>query len=315
MEKFEEILDKALLELKQGTSKDAVLLKWPEHRQALEPLLAVTEQFSNLPKNPVPEPAMQRKYLQVPIKTHAWFAWVHVSRLVSVSAAAFLLIAGSAATVYGAARSLPGQTLFPLRKTAEQIQLHFASNDIERANIQLKITQERLADAQEVFSSPHSNTSQQVAALNELNSQTGTALQTVKSVATNNQGGSPLAASLKTISTQQQVLLNTITASDKTASTTATQPQAVAMLRAAAADEQKVLISLNQTTAIASSTPEVKGAATGTSTLPSLLVDQTSSTSSTSSAPSHIEKDIPLPQPSQAIGTFIPESPAPQFQP
>ncbi len=264
MEKIEDILDQALLDLKNGLSTEEIFSKWPKHELELKQLLSVAEQFNSLPKNNIPAPVMQRKYLQVPIKTHAWFAWVHMSRWVNVSIGAVLLIAGFATTAYGAARSLPGQTLFPIRKTAEKIQLHFAKNDIERANIQLKITQERLADAQVVFSSPDSSSEQQAAALDELASQTGTALQTVKSATdNNNQDQSPIVASLNKISSKQQELIETINSVTQSDSTT-TASSAVATLLAAAADEQRVLISLNQKT---SSTP-----ATSTATSDSLVV-------------------------------------------
>ncbi len=400
MEKLEDILDKALLELKQGTPKEVIVSKWPEHSRQLAAFLAISEQLTALPKNNIPSPVMQRKYLHMPIKNQAWFAWVHMSRFVSVSMASLLLIAGFAATAYGAAKSLPGQILFPLRKTAEQLQLDFASNDIQRANIQLKITKQRLADAQEVFSSPGANPEQQVAALNELTSQTSATLQTVQSVASSNnpQTNSPLVASLNNISDQQQALLQKITSTDQSASATGTSAQAVALnqfkLVAANTNEQSALISLNPdadsvvttqpisyigpndviadgtTFSIDSDTfvkavdqqiisfkdlkvgdvvtiiggrsssgapltakeilvTSVQGAsttATGTtSTLPSILTPDTnassssstsiSTTPSTAATSSDTQTEIPIPTPSQAIGTFIPESPAPQFKP
>jgi hypothetical protein len=352
MEKFEDILDKALCELKAGASKDTIFSKWPQHQQQLAEYLAVAEMFGPLPKNQIPVPTMQRKYLTMPIKSRAWFVWVHFSKYVSISMGALLLIAGFATTAYGAARSLPGASLFPLKKMAEQIQLDFASNDVQRANIQLQITKERLADAREVFSSPNSSSQQQAAALNELASQTGAAVQTVQSAAAVNQDKTPLVASLNNISNQQQALIKTITSNNgniENSSATATPPQqAVATLIAATASEQKALIYLNQ------GNGSVQGAATGTptstafsttttatSTTPSVSDSTTSTASSTPASPAgglplvnspaaaststgttslpteqagtQDDNNVPLPAPSQAIGTFIPGDPRPQY--
>ncbi len=328
MEKFEDILDKALTELKAGASKEAIFSKWPQYKQQLAEFLTVAEMFSALPKNQIPAPAMQRKYLRMPVKSQAWFAWVHLSKYVSISMGAMLLIAGFATTAYGAARSLPGEALFPLRKVAEQIQLDFASNDVARANIQLKITRERLADVREVFSSPGSSSQQQAAALNELASQTGAAVQTVQTATVNNQNKAPLVASLNNISSQQQALIQSITSGNQDSSATSAPTQAVATLMAATASEQAALIYLNQggslVQAAATGTPtstqsSVVSAATSTasSTLPEINVSATSSSSTTTTVngtgSAEDNTNIPLPAPSQAVGTFIPGDPAPQY--
>lgn len=244
---FEDILNSAIAELKKGTPKDEVLLLWPEYKEQLLSYLEIATQLSALPKNRVPKPVMRRKYAANQVKTHVWFAWLHFSRFVGVSMAALLLLAGSSVTAYKVLQSLPGQPLFSLKKSIEQVQLQFATSDAAKANLQMDITKKRLAEAQAVFNSPASSPEEQVAALNELNNQTSATLQTVKSTA-DNQSASPLAASLQAISQQQQALLNKIQSSSGKLASNDNSPQASAVQQlkqmVAATNEQANVIAL-----------------------------------------------------------------------
>ena len=251
MKPFEEILDLALSDLRSGLSSEEILSKWPEHKDELSPLLEAMSNFHSLPKNKIPAPAMQRKYLQIPVKTHLWFTWVNLSRFAAPSMAAILLIAGVATTAYGAVKSLPGQPLFTVKKGVETIELHFASTDAEKAALQVTITKQRLADAQQVFSSPGTTPDQQLAALNELNSQTDATLQVVQSASQTNSAANNtvISNSLQEISKQQQALLQKITQTASTNSTTPDSTQQVAALQQfkqviAATNEKASLITL-----------------------------------------------------------------------
>ena len=248
MKKPEDILDQALLELKKGTPKAEIVSKWPKYKDELTEYLSIAETFSSIAKNPVPRPALQRKYLRLAHKAGFWNIFMNLSNLVAVSAVALLMIAG---TAYGAMQSLPGQPLFSLKKTTEQIELHFASNNIDKANLQLTIAKKRLADAQKVFSDPGATPNQQLAALAEVTTQTNQTLQAVKTVAKQDtSAGSPIAASLQDISQQQENLINQIQSTDTTAAPSSSpnsQTRAIAQLREvqAATNEQASLISLN----------------------------------------------------------------------
>ncbi len=392
MPKIEEILELALSELRNGTSIDALISRWPEHKDELKEYLSIAKNLSSIPKKNVPKPAMQRKYLSVPIKQHFWFAWLHFTRFTAASMAALLLIAGFATTAYGAMKSLPGQTLFPVKKTAEKIQLHFASNDIERANLQLKITKERIADAQTIFSSEKTTPDQKLAALTELTDQTDATLKSVKSAAnSSNQTPSPIAESLQDITHQQQALLNKIDSQNKVANNdnsnsavkqfrqmvAATNEQAsiislkpdpntvivsgivslikpdsiivdkieiltststVYKLEQGLATTSKALLEDQQVLVISEKRPStttltakeilittLSGQVQGISTTtPSSLNTSTSSTSTlpstkiikpTTSTSSVISFPLPATQNDQAVGTFIPEDPTPQYNP
>ena len=125
-----------------------------------------------------------------------------------------LLLASGAVTAYAAWNSLPGNSLFGLKRAEENAQLIFTINPQAKAKLAVVLAQKRLAEAQQVFSNPAQNNQQeQTAALAELSSQTSSALAAVSSVAqTNPQSANnhPLLSSLENLTQQQQSLLTQI---------------------------------------------------------------------------------------------------------
>lgn len=221
MDSIEQIFEQACKKLEQGCSKAEVLSLWPDLAKELEPLLDTASLFYSLPKKDIPEPAMQRKYILVPAK-RLWLHWIRVSRFAAVSTSVLLLGALLSGTGYAASRSVPGQILFSLKKTAEHLQLQLASNPQEKLNLQIKIAQERLNDAQTVVNSQERDPQKEVAALNELASETkntaevldqATKDKTTSLIATKDH---PLIASLNTITSQQQKLLKNLGAQNQT---------------------------------------------------------------------------------------------------
>jgi hypothetical protein len=216
MNNSEQIYNKALEMLKKGRSKEEVLLEFPEHKAELEPLLEISSMLFLMPKNNAPEPAMRRKYILAPAK-HVWFAWIHISKFAGVSMSVMLLLSALTVAGHTALNSQPGQNLFAVKKSAEQLELLLASSQDKKADLQVAIAQKRLSEAQAIFSDPSSGPDQKNAVLNELAAQTSTAVAQVSSVAksdpkaaTNN----PLLNSLDSITKQQQTLLSEIKPED-----------------------------------------------------------------------------------------------------
>ena len=210
MDSLDTILDQALSELRHGSSLEEVLSKWPTHASELKALLETSLVFSAIPKATVPEPALRRKYLQKPA-TRLWLTSLHIFRLSAVSMAAVLLISGLAGTAYATIRSLPGTAFFPLKKTAEQIQLTFTRDPIARARMQVELSQKRLAETQTILDSPNKNPAQVIAALSELSQQTKETVSSVKSAASSGamqQKNPPIVQSLSDLTQKQQALLN-----------------------------------------------------------------------------------------------------------
>lgn len=208
---MEKILNQAVKELQNGSSKNEVLSKWPQFKNELAPLLSLAERLNSLPKKTVPEPAMQRKYILAPSKTF-WLRWIHVSRLASVSIGMLLLAATLGSTGYAAEKSLPGTALFKVKKIAEHLQLQLTLNQEDKINFQVSLAQKRLNDAQTIINNSESAPEQKTAALNEL------AEETKNTVTVLNQSDKtlapvknhPLIASLDSISSQQQALISNV---------------------------------------------------------------------------------------------------------
>ncbi len=198
--------------LKKGLSKQEVLLRFSEFQEELAPLLELTAGLLSLPKTKVPEPAMQRKYAFKASK-RLWLGFIHISKFAGVSIGLMLIFSCFAATGYAAWNSNPGQVLFPLKKTAEKLELAFVPGANSKANFQVAIAQKRLNEAQSIFNDPNSNVAQKTAALNELADQTQNALAVVGTITKSHPQASanrPLLYSLKSITQEQQRLLAAI---------------------------------------------------------------------------------------------------------
>jgi hypothetical protein len=204
--------NQALELLKKGVPVEEILQKFELSRAELKPQLELAAGLLRMPKVQVPEPAMQRKYALAPSKRF-WVAWIHISKFASAGVALMLIVSCLGATGYAAASSAPGTLLFSLRKVEEHIRLTLTANQVDRANFQVAIAQNRLSQAQIILNNPSSGVQQQTLALNELASQTTSAVAELNQVAQNdpksNQNNT-LINTLDSITTQQMALLSNI---------------------------------------------------------------------------------------------------------
>ncbi|MFI5205993.1 MAG: DUF5667 domain-containing protein, partial [Candidatus Paceibacterales bacterium] len=163
MNNLETAYNKAMAMVQKGRSKQEALLEFPEFANELAPLLDISLNLLMLPKIEAPRPAMQRKYALAPSKGF-WLTWIHISKFAGVSMSLMLLVSALTVTGYAALKSGPGKPLFQVKKLAEQSQMLLAFNQNQQASIQLQITQSRLNDAREIFSTPASTSQQKTAA-------------------------------------------------------------------------------------------------------------------------------------------------------
>lgn len=218
MAEKENILNSALEQLRAGLSAEQVVTAQPNlspaEKQELALQLSVAQNLWAIPKNEVPEPSMQRKYLLLPVRS-AWLSWLPVSRWATVSSSALLLLTALVGTGYAASGSTAGQPLFSLKRYAEQAQIALATTAEAKADLQLAITKKRLNEAQQVFQNPASNPSEEKAALTELFTETQNTINVVNTAAKNNtlkSVGHPIVASLDEITKQQQALVSQVAA-------------------------------------------------------------------------------------------------------
>jgi hypothetical protein len=255
MKTIEEIFNQALQDVKKGASPNEAASKWPEHADQLIPFLQTAQKLWLIPKNQIPEPQMRRKFITAPAKTWVLSAWIHAIRFSTASIAVMLFITGVGGTAYATFHSLPGQALFPLKKTAERVQLHLTSDPVAKASIQISITQKRLDEVEKVFKNPARDSAQEIAALTELSKQTTETASTVKKATTSNSFSGtdhPVVDSFAAVTKKQQVLLNGIksqkdikVATNSAFEATKEAKKVIAVF--AATNDQASLIKLNAT--------------------------------------------------------------------
>lgn len=255
MKTFEEILDSAVTKLQKGTPLSEVLLQYSEEKQRLEPILKNVQELLSLPKNQVPRPEMKRRYL-TELKAFSLFSILRFSPWLNIGFATLVAIGAVFSTTYATARSLPGEMLFPVKRTAEKIQLRFADNDVDKATIQVSITKKRLAEAQQIFNQENKNEKQELAALNELSKETQQTLEAVKTAAATSaihEKNHPIVASLEQITSDQNDLFKNletegaIAIAANSASDSSKQAKAIKQLIEviAATNDQTTLITLD----------------------------------------------------------------------
>jgi hypothetical protein len=177
---IEDVLDLALQRMQSGSTKDSVLTEFSAHAQELSPLLEIGEVALNIPTNLAPTPLRQRKYAE-----KASFGWASQifrwARFTAVPLALLMLVFGGQNLIQAMESSLPQDNLYPLKRTAEKIQVSFTRNSNKQANLQLELIQKRLHELQ--LASTNNNPSQEAAALEELKDQTQQTFATVPQIA------------------------------------------------------------------------------------------------------------------------------------
>ncbi len=300
--------------IEKGYSKEEALLQFSKYRNELEPLLEIGLALSALPKNEPPAPAMQRKYA-LAVQHSLWFALTHISRFAGISISLLLLVSAISLAGYQTSQSSPGQMLFPVKKSAEKLQLILASGENAKATLQLAITQKRLSEAQAILQNPDSKPEAETAALQELADQTSTAVEAVNSAAKNNpspESTTPLLSSLDLIARQQESLITDIK-EDSPLQASAENAIETLSKTTEKVSEIKNLVAqkLEQST---STDPEVKGESTTTARTALETEAPTGKTATPTKNSLVVEEEKPaIVDPNTTTGSFILEDPAPQF--
>lgn len=316
---LENIFDKALSELKQGASVEEAVLKCQPEQAELADSLLLAHKLSGMPKKTVPQPAMQRKYVLVPAKA-VWYSWLHFSRLASISMSLALFLSAAAGTGYAAYYSMPGQALFAVKKTAENLQLQFATSPEKKISLQVEFSKKRLMDVEKILKNPESSPETAKAAVKELSEQTKNTLETVSSASKKDldpQKTRTLVKTLETIAVDQEKLA-------KEAKTGTTKEIAANVEASAKTINNYILIAANELekSNIQSAKPDLeneKETASSTTTAINEQLKTEKSTTSSSSIKSLIVSPAlepeAQPDPNAATSGYIPETPEPQYVP
>ena len=189
MNRKEEVLACCIDEVLSGRSTaEDCLLRYPELRDEIEPLLAVV--LSIQPPKVAPSPEFRnrlRRHLQEvmsPAETredkkvsHGWFVSLLSVRAVAVSLLAFIVLSTGTVSVYAAQSSLPGDMLYPVKVGVERLQVAVTSNPEDKAYLHLKLAQRRI---DEVTTQINLNRSPDFSGLATISTQTDAALHEIE---------------------------------------------------------------------------------------------------------------------------------------
>lgn len=159
---IEEILDLCLKEIraKRATVRDC-LKKYPQYADELEPLLRTAGALEAAPEA---KPSLafklrtraQLAQLSAPASARPFAFFTRWS--FATAAAILLVVLGlSSGLVYSANDSLPDSPLYPIKRTAESVQILFAPDSETRARTYMTFAERRLDEAKALANKPESS--------------------------------------------------------------------------------------------------------------------------------------------------------------
>lgn len=157
-----EILEKCLVEIEQGADVDTVLFRYPEHADELRPILEAAIKARTLA---APEPsadvvrrnrakvmqraAEMREAKGKPAASRVWFT--SLRRLAVTLAMVVILFVSGTGLVGASANTLPGDNLYPVKLTWEEVRLFFTFDPQQREALEFEHENERLEELTELL--------------------------------------------------------------------------------------------------------------------------------------------------------------------
>ena len=166
MNNLYEALEICLQEIEQGADIDTVLFRYPDLADELRPILEASRNASRLA---VPAPsadvvqrnrvrvlqrAAQIRESKVRSSKRIWFA--SLRRVVVTLAVVAILFATGTGLVRAASTTVPGDHLYPVKRTWEDVLLLFTFNLQERHALEVEHENERLHELTELFAEQRS---------------------------------------------------------------------------------------------------------------------------------------------------------------
>lgn len=202
---IDEILDEAITRLQSGESQHAILADYQDHPKELKAelsgLLAISKIGLDIPKLEAPAPYKRRLYAEA--VTKGWF-WSTIAyyRMAAIPIALVVVLVGGNALANQTSASLPGDTLYSLKRATEEARLTLTRDQEKIAVIHVELMQKRLDEVRQAAQSGNAET--ETAAIAELQSQSAKTFAEAGPIATAN-----------AISKQDPTLLNTLVAVNK----------------------------------------------------------------------------------------------------
>ncbi len=161
-----EILEICLQEIENGVDIDLVLFRYPEHADELRPLLEVSVNARSIA---IPEPstdvirrnrskvlqhAAQMREAKAPSACRLWS--VPLRRALVTLIVVGVLFISSTGLVRAASTTLPGDNLYPVKRTWEDVNILFTFNVQTREALAVEHENERLDELKNVFAAGRS---------------------------------------------------------------------------------------------------------------------------------------------------------------
>ena len=158
-EKFYEALEDCLQALEAGADIGSVLRRYPQMADELRPILEASLQAQSLAMPSVPEDAMRRGRARVlqhvaemrPSARRSRRSLFSFPRLAASLALALIFILSGTGLVRASNGALPGDNLYPVKRTWEDMRLLLAFNPVGREELEDKFEQERLQEVDELL--------------------------------------------------------------------------------------------------------------------------------------------------------------------
>ena len=162
MNKLYEILEICLNEIERGADVDTVLFRYPEFADELRPILESSVKAKAMA---VPAPtqkvvrrnrakllqhaAEMREAKSAPVSRRVWS--VPLRRALVTLTVVTVLFVSSTGLVRASSNTLPGDNLYPVKRTWEDVKLLFTFNPDNRLALELEHENERLDELHELF--------------------------------------------------------------------------------------------------------------------------------------------------------------------
>ena len=167
MNNLYEALEICLQDIERGADLESVLFRYPEFADELRPILEASAGAKRMAV-PAPPPdvvrrnrarvlqyAAQMREGNVKSYRRVWFA--SLRRLAVTLAIVTLLFVSGTSLVGASSNTLPGDNLYPVKRTWEGVRLFFTFNPVEREALEVEQENERLHEVQEVLASGRSS--------------------------------------------------------------------------------------------------------------------------------------------------------------
>jgi ribosomal protein L24 len=158
--KKEEILANCIEEIRSGKSTvEDCVKRYPHLGNELRSLLEIAVSLKPDEVSPSPEfkerakmhlfGEVQPEPMKVSQSVWKWYRTSPYRILAPVSIAVLILVVAGGSTVYASQSSLPGDTLYPVKTTVENLQLAITTSPAVKADLYLKFTQRRIDEVQQ----------------------------------------------------------------------------------------------------------------------------------------------------------------------